>query len=304
MEASIAVLEHPNPGFIEVVEIWQPTADGSALRISAGHYGQCGPFGDASHGTEFKRGQGLPGQVWATGRPVVLQGLVGGLFERVVLAADAGLGAGVGIPIIVEGELKAVVLMLLSVRRDVSGVVEVWERLPAVQRLSLRGGFHGALTRFAQDSQGVQLEQGRGLPGLCWSAAMPIIVEDVGRWPEFVRRVPAEADQVTSGIGIPHFVDGQLSDVVTFFGTRQLDLARRIEVWDTRETFPRVTARADALYHDSHPPDAPGLIGNRGLAGSTAGSCMPRLKQGAGGTTLSIPVVEGNRARAVVTVDL
>lgn len=217
--------------FLSVVEVWRPDGSGDKLRWAAGHYDAAPEFGAVSRDTTFAMGEGVPGQVWETGRPVLLDGLVGTNFVRVAAAADAGLGSVLAIPYRRRGRIQAVVVFLMNVRRDLCGVAEVWtpDRDGGPQ-LELHRGYYSGLTHFGAASQQVRFARGEGLPGRVWQTGRPLVAPDVASWDAFVRRSPAEADHIKTGIGIPLFVDGGLESVVTMFGTREVPLARDVSV--------------------------------------------------------------------------
>lgn len=216
--------------FLSVVEIWRPDGTGKRLKWAGGHYEAAPAFGEAARETTFEMGEGVPGQAWETGKPVLLDGLVGTNFVRTVAAAEAGLGAVLAMPFRRNAKVEAVVLMLMSVRRDLCGVAEIWRPAADGGALALDRGFYSALTQFGAASKDVRFGRGEGLPGRVWQTGRPHVAPDVSTWDAFVRRSPAEADHITTGIGIPLFVDDELESVVTMFGTREVPLARDVTV--------------------------------------------------------------------------
>lgn len=236
----------PQDTFLSVVEIWRPDVTRTHLKWMGGHYDAAPAFGEAARGTTFRMGEGVPGQAWETGKPVLLDGLVGTNFVRNVAAAEAGLGSVLAIPFRRNNQVEAVVLMLMSVRNDLCGVAEVWRPADDGEGLALDRGYYSSLTRFGAASKQVRFGRGEGLPGRVWQTGRPHVAPDVSRWDAFVRRSPAEADHITTGVGIPLFVDDQLESVVTVFGTREVPLARDVTVVLTGAEHER-TARVPPL---------------------------------------------------------
>lgn len=220
----------PIDTFLAVVEIWKPDASGQYLTLAAGHYGKAPAFGEAAKRERFAMGQGLPGRVWQTGCPILLDGLVGTGFVRSLAAAEAGLGAALAIPYRRRNKVEAVVMFLMSVEHDLSGVVEIWRPTPDNQQLTLESGYYSSLTHFAEISRDVRFNRGEGLPGKVWHLGRPHLAPDVRKWSSFVRRIPAEAESITTGVGIPMFENGELESVVTMFGTKDVPLARGVDV--------------------------------------------------------------------------
>jgi PAS domain S-box-containing protein len=67
-------------------------------------------FAEVSRRSSFRRGEGLPGQVWATGEPLwVLDVTRATNFPRVAAAAEAGLRAAFACPVAVGGETLGVI---------------------------------------------------------------------------------------------------------------------------------------------------------------------------------------------------
>jgi two-component system sensor histidine kinase/response regulator len=63
-------------------------------------------FDDASRSTEFPRGVGLPGRVWATGEPAWIPDVAQDTnFPRAAIAAREGLHAAFGFPVLLRGEV-------------------------------------------------------------------------------------------------------------------------------------------------------------------------------------------------------
>ncbi len=66
-------------------------------------------FDAASRTTTFERGAGLPGRVWATGQPAWIPDVVHDTnFPRAAVAAQEGLHAAFGFPILLRGEVLSV----------------------------------------------------------------------------------------------------------------------------------------------------------------------------------------------------
>lgn len=102
------------PTFIRAAEIWLPDPAGQLLEFGSGVYLHAPAFGHASRAMCFGRGEGLPGRVWEEGRPVVLDDLQGGYFQRAAAARAAGLTCAVGFAAWFGPLLKAVVVIFCS----------------------------------------------------------------------------------------------------------------------------------------------------------------------------------------------
>lgn len=92
-------------------EVW--TASAGTLRRRAAHYGDgLEGFAGVNEELTFRAGEGLPGRAFAAKLPVVFDGLETPKFSRDRAAAEAGLSAGIGIPVLEHGEVTAVACLL------------------------------------------------------------------------------------------------------------------------------------------------------------------------------------------------
>lgn len=108
-------------------EAWVPRADGTGLECSPGWYSTSDHlehFGRASEGMTFVPDQGrpgLPGRVSASGAPEWVEDVSiadEAAFPRTRMAAEAGLKAAVGVPMVADdGRVLAVLLFFLAESR-------------------------------------------------------------------------------------------------------------------------------------------------------------------------------------------
>ena len=98
--------------FIRAVETWVPSPDRTTLTHGGGWYGDAPAFGALSAKTIFGFGEGLPGQAWQQGHPIVLRQFEGPYFKRTEAAHTAGLTCGIAMPIMAGDCLMAVVVVI------------------------------------------------------------------------------------------------------------------------------------------------------------------------------------------------
>ena len=133
----------------EYCEAWFPADNGDILERARCTYctsTRGDRFDERSAGVAFERGEGLPGRVWETGEPEWLPDVSSSdEFVRADAAAAAGLRAALGVPVVADGQVLAVLVFATA------------ERLPADDRLietlvSVGAGLGGLVVRQRTES--------------------------------------------------------------------------------------------------------------------------------------------------------
>ncbi len=101
---------------IGAIEIWAESA--GVLKLDDGYFGAARHFEWVSRHSQFPKGQGLPGRGWGGGS--------GYKFIRAESAGQAGLTAGLGLPIPVPGGGRYVVTMLSARGTPIARRFEIW----------------------------------------------------------------------------------------------------------------------------------------------------------------------------------
>jgi hypothetical protein len=108
------------------IEVWE--ASDSVLTLADGYYGAARHFEWVSQHTQFPRGQGLPGGVWAANMPILMRDLGSGYrFIRADSAGRAGLTTGLGLPIPVPGDTTFVLTLLSARGTPLARRFEIWD---------------------------------------------------------------------------------------------------------------------------------------------------------------------------------
>ncbi len=132
--------------FIRAAEIWLPASDHSLLEFGAGAFGQALSFAAVSRAMCFGRAEGLPGEAWDLGHPVLLKQFEGSHFRRTGAAKAAGLTCAVAIPFFVGGKLTAVVTLFGSDEQASKGAMELWRNDARISSdMTLLDGCYGGL---------------------------------------------------------------------------------------------------------------------------------------------------------------
>ncbi|MFN3742992.1 MAG: PAS domain S-box protein, partial [Anaerolineales bacterium] len=102
-------------------EVWAPSPQGSHLELRAPYYCRdraLERFRESSRGFTFAPGEGLPGRVWASGKPAWIPDVTQDVnFPRAPHAKEMGLRAAVGVPILDNGSVVAVMDFFLREAR-------------------------------------------------------------------------------------------------------------------------------------------------------------------------------------------
>ena len=131
LKAVLVVLCGDDENRTGAIEVWRQADE--ILKLDDGYYGAAKHFEWVSKHTQFPRGQGLPGGVWAASTPLLMRDLgTGYRFIRAEAAGKAGLTTGLGLPVPVPGD-AAYVLTLLSARgTPLARRFEIWDARSAV----------------------------------------------------------------------------------------------------------------------------------------------------------------------------
>jgi len=178
--------------FIRAVETWVPNKDRSSLEFGGGLYRNVPGFRAASPLLRLARGEGLPGQAWDRGLPVVMTPLDGiSSFRRGAAAREAGLTSGIAIPVF-AGDFLTSVLVLLCGDDDVhAGAIELWRAIPDLSPdMKLLDAYYGTTGEAFESSRHAAFRRGVGLPGMVWESGLPVFIEDLGKSDRFLCATP------------------------------------------------------------------------------------------------------------------
>ncbi|PEQ12344.1 hypothetical protein B2G71_12680 [Novosphingobium sp. PC22D] len=217
--------------FIRAIEIWVPTPDRTRLSLKSGFYGELDYFERVSRGMQFAYDEGLPGKTWARGHPVVLKDLGNSYFKRGDAALSVGLSCAVAVPSFAGADLTAVTVFFCGNDAHHVGAIEVWHAAPGEPQMTLDDGYFGRAEKFEFAARHTEFSPKVGLPGIVWDSGMPLVMEDLGRAEQFVRRDGALKVGINRGVGIPVPSRGRGAWALTFLSAVNSPIANRVEVW-------------------------------------------------------------------------
>lgn len=306
--------------FIRVTEIWVPSRDRTYLEHATGLYGAAPSFGASSHTRCFARGEGLPGQAWELGHPVILKDFENSTFRRTEAAREAGLTCGIALPIFAGDFLTSVLVLLCGENAPRSGALELWCNDPEESaEMTLHDGYYGAgSTHFENVSRHAAFAPGMGLPGMAWQQRMPVIIDDLRHATEFLRRDSTASIDLNRGFAFPCPTRDARNWVMCFLSAYGSPIARRVEIWApdaTRDALWRVSGFCEHLGDLSLLPDPPRLEAGQGTIGLVLLTGIPGVTEqaqyepaGLGATAefagvsslIAMPVIQDGKLNAVI----
>jgi hypothetical protein len=290
--------------FIRTLEFWVPDASGSLLELGGGLFGKCRRFEAATRNLCFGRGEGLPGQAWEAGHPVMLTSLQAPAFRRAAAAQAEGLTCAIALPVWVDAKLKSVTVLFCGDDQDHAGAIELWHNDPEEGvDLTLDEGYYGTTgDTFEFLSRSTAFRAGTGLPGLTWAHKGPVFMPDLGRGSGFLRADSAVKVGINQGLGLPcasvdgkHYVLAMLSALAT-------PLARRIDVWEPDALNSRLAHSFGFSEDEDAPADAAAgaMPPDGGAVEQVVRSGVPQLHE----QTVLLPVGAQGEVRAVMGLTL
>ena len=194
-----------------VMEVWGPSSDSRELTWRSGFYGQLDEIREVSITTTFAPGQGLPGRVWQTRIPEIVESLWQsssdeGEFVREEAAMVAGLTMGFAIPVIHGGDVQSVAALLSTSDMPFAKVMEIWVPNEEGTALQKKQGYYGRYAEFTHDGQST-FAKGVGIPGQVWESGDPQLISPLNENSGFARFQAAQSVDLSVAIGIP-ILDG------------------------------------------------------------------------------------------------
>ena len=143
--------------------------------------------------------------------------------------------AMLAVPFMIEGVLRAGLVLSINCPPASMGAVEIWKR-DQRDELGLNGAVFSSLSRFASISRHVRFPRGSGLPGQCWENRRAVIVTGLGSAPNFMRAAGARAGGLDVGAALPVMTsEFELNSVILLLSSKTTPIAQVFEIWDVDE---------------------------------------------------------------------
>ncbi len=192
------------------IEVWSNSLEkNTELAINDGYYGTLAAFEEISRKMSFIKGYGLPGQVWETGMPVLIEDLgQASAFVRSSDARKAGITTALGIPVSVVEDKVYIMTFLSAKATPIAKRVQIWAPDQSGQRLVCQAGYSKQNDELAEIFETIPVRKGEGIVGRVWLTGVPAI------------RTNSEVALVQGGLSsmlaIPVIDNGKLKAVVSF----------------------------------------------------------------------------------------
>ena len=290
--------------FIRAIEFWVPDARGTLLEFGGGLFGTATRFGANSRNLCFGRGEGLPGQAWEAGHPVILHQLSAPMFRREASARANGLTCAMALPIFQGDRLTSVVVLFCGDDQDHAGAIELWQNNPVANvDMELLDGYYGSTgDTFEFLSRNTSFRAGTGLPGRAWARRAPVFMPDLGRGSGFLRADSAVQVGINRGFAIPGSCTDGNHYVLAFLSALTTPIASQVDVWEPAVDASKLVHSfgfSEATGAPSTPSeDAQNLVGE--LVQRVFSSGVPAVSA----NTLYFPVSAQDRATAVMGLAL
>jgi len=288
--------------FIRIIEYWVPNTDSGLLEFGDGLFGKAASFAAITRRLCFGRGEGLPGQAWDAGHPVVLKQFKGSYFQRIAAADDEGLTCGIAVPTFIDGRLTSVTVLFCGDDENHAGAIELWANPSAQSKdMKLVDGYYGSTgDTFEYISRGTSFRQGNGLPGMAWERQKPVFLENLGKGSGFLRADSAVKVGINRGFAIPVSTTDGSNQVMAFLSALATPIARRVEIWEPDPQHPRLQRTLGFSERDGqlNAPASAEIAATSGPLGTAFGTGVPSVE----GHMIAIPIAPRGQVTSVMAL--
>lgn len=192
------------------IEVWSNNPEkNTELAVIDGYYGTLDDFEGISREIKFTKGLGLPGQVWETGMPTLIEDM--GLLPDFIRSADAkkaGIATALGIPVSVVASQVYIMTFLSAKATPIARRIQIWVPDKNGQCLVCQSGYSKQNDELAELFETVSVRKGEGLLGRVWLTGVPAIRNNP--------RTTLVEGSLSSLLAMPVISGGYLKAVVTF----------------------------------------------------------------------------------------
>lgn len=200
------------------IEIWSNTpADSFDMGMDDGYYGTAESFEWTARHTKFRPGFGLPGVVWGSGMPVIMQDI---LSSKRSLRRDSdlkiGVSKGVGIPCSFDEQQTVVMTFLSALGTPIAHRFEIWAPQGDGKALGFVTGECDRAPEYAQSLKDAAIAPWEGAIGEAWRKGVPAVrsslVQEAG-----AAAISANAAGLQSTVVLPVIQNGRFRAAVAWY---------------------------------------------------------------------------------------
>ena len=200
------------------IEIWSNTpADSFDMGMDDGYYGTAEMFEWTARHTKFRPGFGLPGTVWQSGMPVIMQDL---LSSKRTLRRDSdvkiGISKGVGIPCSFDNRQTVVMTFLSALGTPIARRFEIWVPTEDGSALRFGAGDCDQQPHLAECHGDARIAAGEGALGEAWQKGIPMVRASLLFEPGAAAKA-ASAAGLTTTVVVPVIQDGRFRAAVDWY---------------------------------------------------------------------------------------
>jgi hypothetical protein len=193
------------------IEVWRATPDRvKEMELVNGYYGTMEDFAWISKSIKIMKGQGLPGGVWKSGEPVIMQNLgESATFMRAKKALKEGITTALALPAWTDESQGYVMTFLSAKGTPIARRFEIWQPNHETQTLGFRDGYsHGDVDLSALYSD-MELAKEDSIMGETWKRGLPILSKN-----EASEYAPKESEYMLT---LPIIQDGLCRAIIAFY---------------------------------------------------------------------------------------
>ncbi len=192
------------------IELWSNSLEnGAELAVIDGYYGTLDDFERISRTIKFSKGSGLPGLVWETGMPVLIEDLgLASAFIRSADAGKAGITTALGIPVSMPANQVYIMTFLSAKATPIAQRIQIWVPDKTGRSLLCQSGYSKQNDELAEIFETMSVRKGEGILGRVWLTGVPAIRNNSGS--------AAAEGRLNSMLAMPIIDGGKLKAVVSF----------------------------------------------------------------------------------------
>lgn len=202
---------------VGALEIWNALGDQIEMGLVDGYFGRAKRFEFTSLNTRFPRKMGLPGKVWDSGMPVIMEDLGrGDMFLRRDSAEKVGINRAVGLPCAASGEGNWVLTFLSAKNTPIAQRFECW--IPDLEKgqFTFGAGYCESGADLAKTYENALLPLDSGAFGKAMTTKAPVICSCLKGESGPVERSATDAS-LESMVAMPIYSGGQFKAVLAWF---------------------------------------------------------------------------------------